>query len=214
MLKSIEFLRGKSRGRVSGCGTSVCNVILRRYSLLEVPWRRIHNVIAHAMSVCVAVGNKVMDTRLPQPVGCGDKYDGSGWCLKRRLSAFNTFTIKAMSILAFLCLFATAAEAKICFLPDGSCGTSKITGFKTSESGCQYKTDAEARNGLGACETTYKQNMCYYRRCKNQKEDSTVFESYEDCQKNVDSTQECTSCGSCYKLVTKPEPKVTCNPTD
>ena len=29
------------------------------------------------MSICVAVGNKVMDTRLPQPVGCGDKYDVS-----------------------------------------------------------------------------------------------------------------------------------------
>ncbi|MCI7420704.1 MAG: hypothetical protein MSS98_03425 [Alphaproteobacteria bacterium] len=27
------------------------------------------------MSICVAVGNKVMDTRLPQPAGCGDKYD-------------------------------------------------------------------------------------------------------------------------------------------
>ena len=95
------------------------------------------------------------------------------------------------------------AAAKICFLPDGSCGTSKMTGFNTSESGCQYKTDAEARNGLGACETTYKQNMCYYRRCKNQQEDSSVFESYEDCKKNVDSTHECSSCGSCYKLVTK-----------
>ncbi len=53
----------------------VCNVILRRYSLLEVPWRRIHNVIAKAMAICVAYGNKVMDTRLPQPAGCGDKYD-------------------------------------------------------------------------------------------------------------------------------------------
>ena len=30
------------------------------------------------MSICVAVGNKVMDTRLPQPAGCGDKYDISG----------------------------------------------------------------------------------------------------------------------------------------
>ena len=57
---------------------STINVILRRYSLLEVPWRRIHNVIAKAMSICVAVGNKVMDTRLPQPAGCGDKYDVSG----------------------------------------------------------------------------------------------------------------------------------------
>ena len=51
-------------------------VIRRRYSLLEVPRRRIRNAIAVAMSsICVAFGNKVMDTRLPQPVGCGGKYD-------------------------------------------------------------------------------------------------------------------------------------------
>ena len=43
------------------------------------------------MSICVAVGNKVMDTRLPQPAGCGDKYDvpclGSG--LLRRCTPRN-----------------------------------------------------------------------------------------------------------------------------
>ena len=83
MLKSREFMRGKSRGRVGGGGTFTCNVILRRYSLLEVPWRRIHNAIAKAMSICVAYGNKVMDTRLPQPAGCGDKYDVSAWCRGR-----------------------------------------------------------------------------------------------------------------------------------
>ena len=43
------------------------------------------------MSICVAVGNKVMDTRLPQPVGCGDKYDVSGWCRGRGFSAFCQF---------------------------------------------------------------------------------------------------------------------------
>ena len=69
----------------------VCNVILRRYSLLEVPWRRIHNAIAKAMSICVAVGNKVMNTRLPQPAGCGDKYDISGLGLGRMLRVFCTF---------------------------------------------------------------------------------------------------------------------------
>ena len=58
---------------------STFNVILRRYSLLEVPRRRIHNAVAHAMSICVALGNKVMDTRLPQPVGCSDKYDVPCW---------------------------------------------------------------------------------------------------------------------------------------
>ena len=49
--------------------TFVSTVIRRRYSLLEVPWRGIHNVIALAMSICVAFGNKVMDTpELPQPI--------------------------------------------------------------------------------------------------------------------------------------------------
>ncbi len=204
MLKSMNFLRGKSRERVSGGGTSVCSVILRRYSQLEVPWRRIHNVIAHAMSVCVAVGNKVMGTRLPQPAGCGDKYDVSGWCLKRGLRAFSTFTIKAMSILAFICLFATAAEAKICFLPDGSCGTAKTTGFKQNPngSGCMYKSEAEARNGLGACETTYKQNMCYYRRCKT--EDNNIFADEASCKKKAeDNNLICVSCGGCYKVTPK-----------
>ena len=43
------------------------------------------------MSICVAVGNKVMDTRLPQPAGCGDKYDVSGWCWRRLFSAFCKF---------------------------------------------------------------------------------------------------------------------------
>ena len=56
---------------------STINVIRRRYSLLEVPRRRIHNVIALAMSIsiCVAYGNKVVDTCRPQPAGCGGKYD-------------------------------------------------------------------------------------------------------------------------------------------
>ena len=39
----------------------------------------------------VAVGNKVMDTRLPQPVGCGDKYDVSGLGLKRRFNSCCPF---------------------------------------------------------------------------------------------------------------------------
>ena len=124
MLKSMNFFRGKSRGRVIGgtklallapvilgpvprifwqrvsnlvnklvlllhkCWFSVfsastLSVILRRYSLPEVPWRRIHNAIAKAMSICVAAGNKVRDTRLPQPAGCGDKYDVSGLGFRR-----------------------------------------------------------------------------------------------------------------------------------
>lgn len=76
MYKNFENVKNKL-----ACGTfprfsaATFSVILRRYSLLEVLGRRIHNVIAKAMSICVAFGNKVMDTRLPQPAGCGDKYD-------------------------------------------------------------------------------------------------------------------------------------------
>ena len=36
----------------------------------------------------VAYSNKVKDTRLPQHVGCGNKYDVSGWCRERLSSAF------------------------------------------------------------------------------------------------------------------------------
>ena len=39
----------------------------------------------------VAYGNKVMDTRLPQPAGCGDKYDVSGLGCRRMLSAICKF---------------------------------------------------------------------------------------------------------------------------
>ena len=39
----------------------------------------------------VAVGNKIMDTRLPQPAGCGDKYDVSGLVFKYMFSAFCKF---------------------------------------------------------------------------------------------------------------------------
>ena len=57
---------------------SFSTVIRRRYSLPEVPWRGIHNVIAAAMSIGVAFSNKVMDTpELPQPIKrhVAPKYD-------------------------------------------------------------------------------------------------------------------------------------------
>ena len=66
-------------------------VIRRRYSLQEVPWRGIHNVIANAMSICVAFSNKVMDTRRPQPAGCGRKYDVSCFDFKHLLSTVCKF---------------------------------------------------------------------------------------------------------------------------
>ena len=87
-------VRGKNKpagGTFPRFSVSTFNVILRRYSLLEVPRRRIHNTIAKAMTICVAVGNKVMDTRLPQPAGGGDKYNVSGFGWGRGFSAFCTF---------------------------------------------------------------------------------------------------------------------------
>ena len=39
----------------------------------------------------VAFCNKIMDTRLPQPVGCGDKYDVSGCGFGHMFSAFCMF---------------------------------------------------------------------------------------------------------------------------
>ena len=156
MLKSIEFLRGKSRGRVIG-GTKLASPALVILGLVpRILWKRVSNLV-----------NK-------------------------------------LALLAFLCLFATAAEAKICFLPDGSCGTSKTTGFKQNPngSGCMYKSEAEARNGLGACETTYKQNMCYYRRCKT--EDNNIFADEASCKKKAKADNLiCVSCGCCYKVTPK-----------
>ncbi len=76
MYKNFENVKNKlACGTFPRFSSATFSVILRRYSLLEVLGRRIHNVIAKAMSICVAFGNKVMDTRLPQPAGCGDKYD-------------------------------------------------------------------------------------------------------------------------------------------
>ena len=141
MLKSREFLSGKSRGifktsplagevgallRVRGnnkpaggtkpaspapvilClvhrilwkqGSNLVNkfaLLLHKYWLREDSWDKPKNdgcwVCVFSLVVSkqksVALGNKVMDTRLPQPAGCGDKYDVSGLGLGRLLSAF------------------------------------------------------------------------------------------------------------------------------
>ena len=110
MLKSMNFLSGKSRGKVrGGSGFSslapvilglVPRILLQRVSnlvnklalllhkcrLKEDSWDKPKNdgcwergfSLVSSKQRSVAVGNKVMDTRLPQPAGCGDKYDVSG----------------------------------------------------------------------------------------------------------------------------------------
>ena len=105
------------------------------------------------------------------------------------------------------------AAAKICFLPDGSCGTSKMTGFdpKPNVSGCQYKSRTEAEKGIGECEEAYSldNNPCWYRRCDA--DNTTIFNDYASCQKGLSQKKdkdkyECTSCGSCYKIAGKITP--------
>ena len=115
MLKSMNFLSGKCRGKVGG-GTKLtppAPVILG--PVPRIFWQRVPNLVnkfALLLHKCwftqdsrnksendecwgrgfsmviskqrsVAFCNKIMDTRLPQPVGCGDKYDVS--CLSSRL---------------------------------------------------------------------------------------------------------------------------------
>ena len=109
------------------------------------------------------------------------------------------------------------AAAKICFLPDSSCGTGKISSVKPSPSQCLYSSMAQAQNGMSSCEKAYKQNFCFYRRCKTREEDKNVFSNYSDCQKALEDNQTCQSCGGCYKIVTNanqtPNNK-TCNETE
>ena len=57
------------------------------------------------MAICVAVGNKVMDTRLPQPVWCGDKYDVSDLssgllrrCTPRNDAERNNIAFKSLDV--------------------------------------------------------------------------------------------------------------------
>ena len=59
-----------------------CFYVMRFENMYKLK-NRIHsilNAIANAMSTNVAFSNKVMDTRLPLPVGRGDKYDVSACC--------------------------------------------------------------------------------------------------------------------------------------
>lgn len=109
------------------------------------------------------------------------------------------------------------AAAKICFLPDSSCGTGKISSVKPDPAQCLYSSMAQAQNGMSSCEKAYKQNFCFYRRCKTREEDKTVFSNYSDCQKALEDNQTCQSCGGCYKIVTNtnqtPNNK-TCNETE
>ena len=75
-------------------------------------------------------------------------------------------------IIGVLCLAATPAFAKVCFLPDGNCEAGKATYSPVNNiTGCEYKDENAAKNGLGECQETYQSGMCYYRRCKMSESD-------------------------------------------
>ncbi len=196
MLKSMNFLRGKSRGRVGGGGglSPLAPVILGLVP--RILWKQgsyLVNKLALLLHKCW-----LREDSWDKP-----KND---WCRGRGVSAFSTFTIKAMSILAFLCLFATAAEAKICFLPVDGCDTKIITKVKDDNaSSCQYDSQYKAEQGISACEIAYspdksqRKKKCWYRMCNIQ--NKNIFSTYEDCKNNLTDSQKCESCGSCYKRV-------------
>ena len=123
MLKSMNFLSGKSRGKASGGTKSaplapvilglVPRILFQRVSNLvnkfalllhkcwftQDSWDKPKNdgcrgrgfSLLASKQRSVAYGNKVIDTRLPQPAGCGDKYDVLGWNWGRMLSIFCMF---------------------------------------------------------------------------------------------------------------------------
>ena len=66
----------------------------------------------------------------------------------------------------------TNVSAKVCFLPDGNCEAGKATYSSVNNTtGCEYKDENAAKNGLGECQETYQSGMCYYRRCKMSESD-------------------------------------------
>ena len=196
MLKSMNFFSGKSRGRVSGSTkpTPPAPVILGLVPrILFQQGTDLVNKLALLLHKCW-----LREDSWDKP-----KND---WCWGCGFSAFNTFTIKAMSILAFVCLFATAAEAKICFLPVDGCDTKIITKVKDDNaSSCQYDSQYKAEQGISACEIAYspdksqRKKKCWYRMCNTQ--NKNIFSTYEDCKNNLTDSQKCESCGSCYKRV-------------
>ena len=119
------------------------------------------------------------------------------------LKKYNIFcSSKLFLVLYAVCMFSISAEAKICFLPDSSCGTGKISSVKPNPAQCLYSSMAQAQNGMSSCEKAYKQNFCFYRRCKT--EDNNIFADEASCKKKAKADNLiCVSCGGCYKVTPK-----------
>ena len=105
-------------------------------------------------------------------------------------------------IIGVLCLAATPAFAKVCFLPDGNCEAGKATYSPVNNiTGCEYKDENAAKNGLGECQETYKSGICHYRRCK-MSETECMKEAHEASHAKTDIKKKCVVCkDGCWKLV-------------
>ena len=119
------------------------------------------------------------------------------------LKKYNIFcSLRLFLVLYAVSMFSISAEAKICFLPDSSCGTGKISSVKPNPAQCLYSSMAQAQNGMSSCEKAYKQNFCFYRRCKT--EDNNIFADEASCKKKAKADNLiCVSCGGCYKVTSK-----------
>ena len=104
-------------------------------------------------------------------------------------------------IIGVLCLAATPAFARVCFLPDGNCEAGKATYSPVNNiTGCEYKDENAAKNGLGECQETYKSGICHYRRCK-MSETECMKEAHEASHAKTDIKKKCVVCkDGCWKL--------------
>ena len=103
--------------------------------------------------------------------------------------------LKSALVFSVFMLFSAAAQAKVCFLPDGNCGGVNYGYTDESGSTCTYKTRDEANRKKGECETVQKQGFCFYLSCSMSK---------SDCDKAAANAQNhdkcCVPCGNCWKV--------------
>ena len=103
--------------------------------------------------------------------------------------------LKSAVIFSVFMLFSAAAQATVCFLPDGNCGGVNYGYTDESGSTCTYKTRDEANRKKGECETVQKQGFCFYLNCSMSK---------SDCDKAAANAPNhdkcCVPCGNCWKV--------------
>ena len=103
--------------------------------------------------------------------------------------------LKSAVIFSVFMLFSAAAQATVCFLPDGNCGGVNYGYTDESGSTCTYKTRDEANLKKGECETVQKQGFCFYLSCSMSK---------SDCDKAAANAPNhdkcCVPCGNCWKV--------------